>query len=254
MTRRTAGPGPPPPPTRPPTTWNGRKISFVSQDHPQPGEGAGSHAPPLPPTPIRLPVTFKAQAVFGLNEPAHQQVIVHPPASVPGTPGHPIDAGNWYQQDPDPAKRAASYPHTDDVIYAHEYGHMLGIPDEYSQSNEQLNALMHQAAPKTAASSKAALDKTTIERMALAALATALSGQLSAALPPMTGALNAKRAAVTRKLAAAARAGVRHPRRPDRAGDPADRRVRGPGRARRPARGRLPDHQELQQPRDRGPP
>ena len=190
------------------TTWNGRRLSFVSQDHPQPGEGAGSYAPPLPPTPIRLPVTFKAEAVFGLNDPAHQQVVVHPPATVPGTPGHTIDAGNWYQQDPDPAKRAAKYPHSDDVIYAHEYGHMLGIPDEYSQSNEQLNALLHQAAPTSAASSRAALDKTTIERMALAALRDPLLAQLSAALPLMTGALGAKRAAVTRKLAAAARAGV----------------------------------------------
>ena len=46
------------------TLWNTRKISFASVDHPQPGEGAGSYAPPLPPTPIRLPVTFKAEAVF----------------------------------------------------------------------------------------------------------------------------------------------------------------------------------------------
>ena len=105
-------------------------------------------------------------------------------------------------------KRSGVYPHTDDVIYAHEYGHMLGIPDEYSHSNEQLNALLHQAAPKTAASSRAALDKTTIERMALAALRDPLLAQLSAAIPLMTGALAAKRAAVTRKLAAAARAGV----------------------------------------------
>ena len=188
--------------------WNTRKISFVSLDHPQPGEGAGSYAPPLPPTPIRLPVTFKAEAVFGLTDPAHQQVIVHPPASVPGTPGHPIDAGNWYQQDADPAKRSASYPHSDDVIYAHEYGHMLGIPDEYSQSNEQLNALLHQAAPKTAAASRAALDKATIERMTLAALTPPLRAQLQAALPLLAHALAAKRAAVVRKLAAAARAGV----------------------------------------------
>jgi hypothetical protein len=31
------------------TLWN-RKISFASLDHPQPGEGAGAYAPPLPPT------------------------------------------------------------------------------------------------------------------------------------------------------------------------------------------------------------
>ncbi len=191
------------------TLWNGRKISFASVDHPQPGEGAGSYAPPLPPTPIRLPVTFKAEAVFGINDPAHQQVIVHPPASIPGSTGHPIDVGNWYQQDP--AKRAAAYPHSDDVIYAHEYGHMLGIPDEYSQSNEQLNALLHQAAPKTAASSRVALDKTTIERMTLAALSRPLYAQLQAAMPLMVAALGARRTAVTRKLAAAARAGAVSP-------------------------------------------
>lgn len=190
------------------TTWNSRKLSFVSMDHPQPGEGAGSKAPPLLPTPIRLPVTFKAEAVFGLNDPAHQQVVVHPPATVPGSPGQTIDAGNWYQQDPDPAKRAAKYPHTDDVIYAHEYGHMLGIPDEYSQNNEQMNALIHQAAPKSAPSARTALDKASIERMALAALRDPLLAQLQAAIPPVIGALAAKRTAVSRKLAAAARTGV----------------------------------------------
>lgn len=189
-------------------TWNARKIVFTSQDHPQPGEGAGAGAPPLPPTAVRLPVTFKAEAVFGLNDPAHQQVIVHPPASIPGTPGHPIDAGNWYRQDDDPAKRAKSYPHGDEVIYAHEYGHMLGIPDEYSQSNEQMNALIHQAAPASAASARAALDKATIERMALASLSRPMYAQLQAALPLMISALNAKRAVVTRKLSAAAKSGA----------------------------------------------
>jgi hypothetical protein len=189
-------------------TWNARKIVFTSKDHPQPGEGAGAAAPPLPPTPIRLPVTFKAEAVFGLNDAAHQQVIVHPPASIPGTPGHPIDAGNWYRQDDDPAKRSKSYPGGDDIIYAHEYGHMIGIPDEYSQSNEQMNALLHKAAPGSAPSARAALDKATIERMALASLARPMYAQLQAALPLMTSALDAKRAAVTRRLSSAARSGA----------------------------------------------
>lgn len=189
-------------------TWNARKIVFTSNDHPQPGEGAGAAAPPLPPSPIRLPVTFKVEAVFGLNDTAHQQVIVHPPASIPGSPGHPIDAGSWYRQDDDPAKRSKSYPASDDIIYAHEYGHMIGIPDEYSQSNEQLNALIHKAAPGSAPSAKAALDKASIERMALASLARPLHAQLQAALPLMTAALDAKRAAVTRRLSSASRSGA----------------------------------------------
>ena len=200
-------------------TWNGRRISFVTQDHGDPnapapadagapaGAGSGSHAGPGP-TELKLPVTFQAQAVFAAAGEAHQQVIVHPPSTVPGTPGNPIDAGNWYRQDDDPAKRAAAYPHSDDVIYAHEYGHMLGIPDEYSQSNEQLNALLHGAAPGSAASARAALDKASIERMALAALSRPLYAQLQTAIPSLVGSFAAKRAAVTSKLAAAARQGV----------------------------------------------
>jgi hypothetical protein len=193
------------------TLWTGRRIVFATTDHGPPaseGVGAGAGAPPPTPVPLRLPVTFQSQAVFGAAEGAHQQVIVHPPSSVPGSPGHPIDAGNWYQQDPDPTKRAAAYPHSDDVIYAHEYGHMLGIPDEYSQSNEQLNALLHQAAPASAASSRGALDKTTVERMTLAALSRPLYAALQSAMPTVATGLAAKRTAVTNKLAAAARAGV----------------------------------------------
>ena len=34
-----------------------------------------------------------------------------------------------------------SYTGDEKVIAAHEYGHLIGIPDEYSQSNVQLNAL-----------------------------------------------------------------------------------------------------------------
>jgi len=204
------------------TTWNNQRVKFVTQDHGDPdapapadagvpaGAGSGSHAGPGP-TELRLPVTFQAQAVFAAGGEAHQQVIVHPPSTVPGTAGNPIDAGNWYRQDDDPAKRAAAYPATDDVIYAHEYGHMLGIPDEYSQSNEQLNTLIHGAAPGGAASARAALDRTTIERMALAAMANPLYSALQAAIPSLVGSFAAKRAAVTGKLATAARQGVLTP-------------------------------------------
>ena len=50
----------------------------------------------------------------------------------------------------------------------------MGINDEYSQSNEQMNQLIHRAAPGTAASSMAALDKKTLELMALALLSRPL--------------------------------------------------------------------------------
>jgi hypothetical protein len=149
----------------------------------------------------RLPVTFESQAVFGLNEAYDNIVIIHPSSVVAGTPGQPIDAGNYYLN-------KGNYSADEKIIAAHEYGHLIGIPDEYSQSNEQINALLHQAAPKGAPSARAALDKATVERMVLSSMRQPLYSALNAALPPVVDALRAKRAAVKKQLAAAAKAGV----------------------------------------------
>ncbi len=150
----------------------------------------------------RLPVTFRSVPVFGIGEEADSQIIVHPPSTVAGTPGQPIDAGNYYMN------KGTRYSGDDNVIAAHEYGHLLGIPDEYSQSNEQLNALIHQAAPGSAPSARAALDRTTVERMVLSALQQPMIDQLVSAMPAVTEALRARRKAVKTKMAAAAKAGV----------------------------------------------
>ncbi len=150
----------------------------------------------------RLPVTFASVAVFGPSEQADNQVIIHPASTVAGTPGQPIDAGNWYMN------KGTSYSGDDKVIAAHEYGHLLGIPDEYSQSNEQLNALIHQAAPSSAPSARAALDRATVERMVLSSMMLPLLRQLDAAMPTVTDALRAERPLLKRKMTAAARDGV----------------------------------------------
>lgn len=157
-------------------------------------------------TPKRLPVTFQAVPVWGIAEEAHNTVIVHPPSVVGGSTGNPIDAGNFYE-----TKSDASYPANNDIIYAHEYGHLIGIPDEYSQSNAQMNALLHQAAPGSAASSLAALDRATVERMVLAAMSRPMFAQLQAAMPTVTGALRGQMALVKSKMATAARTGVTDP-------------------------------------------
>jgi hypothetical protein len=149
----------------------------------------------------RLPVTFDAVAVFGLADQADNQVIVHPTSVVAGTPGQPIDAGNYYLN-------KGAYNGDEKIIAAHEYGHLIGIPDEYSQSNEQLNALLHQAAPKDAPSSHAALDRKSVERMVLTALRQPLYDKLGSTMPSVTDALRAKRALVKQRMAAAARTGV----------------------------------------------
>ena len=150
----------------------------------------------------KLPVTFDSVAVFGLAEKHDQTIIVHPTSTTadPAT-GNPIDAGNYYLN-------KGTYSANDSVIAAHEYGHLLGIDDEYSQSNQMLNSLLHQAAPGSAPSAMAALDKKTVERMVLSSLQKPLVDQLTATLPAVAEAFRAKRAAVKTKMAAAARSGV----------------------------------------------
>ena len=172
-------------------TWNGR-LTLV---------GEGSDPVTKAKLKKRLPVTFKSVAVFGLNEQAHNRVIIHPTSTVAGSPGQPIDAGNWYMNKGD-------YGGDDKVIAAHEYGHLIGIPDEYSQSNEQLNALIHQAAPANAPSAMAALDRASVERMVLSSLAPPLFRQLNATMPTITRAFRAQRTLVKQKMAAAAAAEV----------------------------------------------
>ncbi|MFN8519919.1 MAG: hypothetical protein U0667_11140, partial [Chloroflexota bacterium] len=172
--------------------WNGR-LTLVGEE---------KHLFSSDVTTKRLPVTFRAEPVFGLGDSAHSRVIVHPPSTVAGTPGNPIDAGNYYMN------KGTSYGGDDAVIAAHEYGHLLGIPDEYSQSNEQLNALIHQAAPGNAPSAGKALDRATVERMVLAALKTPMLFQLDAAMPQLTAAIQAQRALVSRRMATAAKAGA----------------------------------------------
>lgn len=148
----------------------------------------------------RLPVTFKTVALFGLTDVADKTIVVHPPGVVGGSTGNPIDAGDYYMK-----KDNSVYPASDAIIYAHEYGHLIGISDEYSQNNEQMNLLIHRAAPGTAASAMAALDRKTVERMALAALSRPMRAQLMATMGPITTAIRAQRKGVKTKMARAAR-------------------------------------------------
>lgn len=172
---------------------------------PAPAAGATPATPPGGPpvavAPRRLPVTFTSVPVFGLSDPADTQIIVHPMATVAGTPGQPIDSGNYYLN-------KGTYGNDDAVIAAHEYGHLLGIPDEYSQNSAQLNALIHQAAPGGAPSGGPALDKASIQRMVLKSLRQPLYDALRAALGPVTAAMRAQKGKVRTAMVAAAKGGV----------------------------------------------
>jgi len=171
--------------------WNG-KVTFTGEEF-----NIGK-----PNTMKRLPVTFEAVAVFGLAEAHDNIVIIHPSSVAAGSPGQKIDAGNYYIN-------KGTYKADENVIAAHEYGHLVGIPDEYSQSNEQMNALLHQAAGKGAPSSMAALDKKTVELMVMKSIRRPLLGALDTAMPDVVAAIRAQRGLVKKKMAAAARGGVK---------------------------------------------
>lgn len=176
--------------------WNGRLV-LVGKDKPRPDAAEVDK---------RLKVVFKATPTFGKNDVADQTVVVHPPNVTGGSKGNPIDSGDFYMK-----KNDKIYPDSDDQIYAHEYGHLLGIPDEYSQSNEQINQLLHRASPADAASSMAALDKKTIELMVLATLTRPLFGQLQSSMGAVTSAIKAQKKAVKTKMTSAAHDAVRTP-------------------------------------------
>lgn len=189
--------------------WNGR-LTLVGTEAPAEatdagdGSGAGAGSRATAPTQKRLPVTFVATPVWTLDGPANAQVVLHPSSVVGGSTGNPIDAGNFYER-----RDESAYPAQDSVIYAHEYGHLLGIPDEYSQSNQQMNLLLHQASPTGAAAALQALDRTTVERMVLRAMAQPLYDQLTTAMGPVITALQAQRPKATTLMTAALRTGIR---------------------------------------------
>lgn len=168
--------------------WNGR-LTFLGEEWNLTEEN----------TKKRLPVTFRAEPVFGLGDAYDNRIVVHPPAVVAGSPGHKIDAGNYYMN-------KGNYSGDEKVITAHEYGHLLGIDDEYSQSNAMLNAMLHDAAPADAPSAGKALDKATVERMVLVSMKAPLLKQLDAAMPQLVTAIQAQRKLVKTRMATAARA------------------------------------------------
>jgi len=154
----------------------------------------------------RLPVSFKSIPIFDPDAEADQTVAVHPPGVVArgSSSGTAIDAGNYYMK-----KDNGVYPADEKIIYAHEYGHLLGIPDEYSQSNEQMNLLLHNASPGQASSSMKALDKKTIERMALAVITPHMNQQLGSTMGAVTDAIRNQRKVVKLAMAKAARQAAR---------------------------------------------
>jgi len=150
------------------TQWNGR-LRFKGRRSAAWYEiGSSGHD-------VILPVTFRSVPVFDATSPAHSTVRLYGPSVTPGqAQGHPIDAGNYYMN-------TGSYGASAQAIYAHEYGHLIGLQDEYAQSNFQMHALLHRISPRLGGARGAALDRATVERMVLAALTRPLALRLGSA-------------------------------------------------------------------------
>jgi hypothetical protein len=88
---------------------------------------------------IKLPIKFRAEPVFTLTGEVHNEIRLFGMDTDAKRDGaHPVDSGHWYMN----VKKY--YGNMDeDAIAAHEYGHLLGLQDEYSRSNDQMHQTIH---------------------------------------------------------------------------------------------------------------
>lgn len=167
-----------------PGLWSG-KATLVGTRAPKPRNTWDGLRNPDPGGPVRLPVTFRAVPVFDLASPAapaDTTVNLFGSGTRAGGDQHPIDAGHYYMDKGD-------YPFSAEAIYAHEYGHLIGLSDEYSHSNPQMHALLHDIDPATSAARGKAMDTESVRRMVIAALTRPLFNRLHAATREISSAL-----------------------------------------------------------------
>lgn len=183
-----------------PAVWTGR-AKLVGRRAAR--TGLGGLISPDAGGPVELPLVFRATPVWDLTSPADKTIAVFGAATVAGGAQHPIDAGHYYMN-------RGGYPFSETAIYAHEYGHLIGLPDEYSHSNPQMHALLHDIDPGTAGARGAAMDRETVRRMVLAALTRPLFDRLSASRGEVARAFSRASgpvsAALGREMSAALRA------------------------------------------------
>jgi hypothetical protein len=193
--------------------WNG-KVAFTSKEQPAPGATEPDGGTPKPKD-VRLPVTFKALPEF---DPAarntHATVRLYGSSVAAGTTGNPIDAGNYYMNMGDYVAADATRAQIEDeqvATYAHEYGHLLGLDDEYSRSNFQAHQMLHRISPTLGGARGTALDRATVERMVLAALTSPLTARLRNLGPSITRSLSVLKKPLQKNLTDGLAAGATNP-------------------------------------------
>jgi hypothetical protein len=107
--------------------WNGQFSFFGTRQDPDDPDVSET---------VDLPVQFKATPIFDIDAQSDAEVNLHLGQAGAGAA---FDAGNYY-------RLMSNGRPPPDSVYAHEYGHLLGLPDEYNQSNPQAHAILHDAA------------------------------------------------------------------------------------------------------------
>lgn len=152
-------------------------------------------ASPDPPGVIRLPVRFVATPVFDLKAPSHTSISLFGKGVDANRSGaHPVDSGHWYMN----TKKNYGDANMDQIV-AHEYGHLLGIADEYSRSDDQTHQMLHRMGGGAKTADKA-LDQATVRQMVATALIGPVIARLSAKLGDVFAKFTAEKANLTKQL------------------------------------------------------
>ncbi|MEM5774545.1 MAG: hypothetical protein AAGU05_06040, partial [Anaerolineaceae bacterium] len=146
-----------------------------------PATAAAGPGPTVPSTmthadEIHLPVEFRAVPVLDVNADAHTTVLFDSSTAAGSTNTAVIDSAHWFRN-----RDAGVYPASDASIYAHEFGHLLGIQDEYSLSNPEAHNILHQISPNpsTRATMDALLDQAGLREVILSALRPELEARVA---------------------------------------------------------------------------
>ncbi|MFH0750876.1 MAG: hypothetical protein V2B17_03485 [Chloroflexota bacterium] len=208
------------------TQWNDR-FEFVGRRRPPAGGPTDAGVPagtgPAPGTPaapagpggaaaaldeIRLPVRYLATPVFDPAAERDATVTLRTNVATGEAPtGGPygvIDAGNWFT-----SIDRRVYPADPNVIYAHEYGHLLGIPDEYSLSNAEMHNRIHGAYPIEGTGAADDLDSQATRVVLVRAIVAQLKPRLRGAATQIARIVAGQRSQLVALLARTMRSGWR---------------------------------------------
>jgi hypothetical protein len=192
-----AAPAPAAPAPAAPAPAAGKGGASAAPAPAAPGKGGASAAPaPAAPGEIRLPVTFVATPVFDLKAPnVHSVIRLYGRSTVADRDGaHPVDSGHWYMN------TEKNYAGMNlDAIAAHEYGHLIGINDEYFRSDDQTHQMLHRMGGGAKNADKE-LDRSTVRQMVTVALYNPILDRMNANMATITGAFLAEKKNLTKQI------------------------------------------------------